>query len=559
MLCKNCRRLIERGAAVCGACGRPLYGGAVALDLVLRDGTRIPVYGSLTIGRGAGNDVQIGDRTVSRRHAVVSVDGHGAHLEDAGSSHGTFVDGRKLEGRERLDDGAVIAVGDVELRAERRRLEEEAGRTIVVRPGASVLMPAVGASEVAGAGTSFGFRPRLRSGWALKRLPASEGDRRYVLKDLDGGEFVRMGDDEAALFQLLRGDSALPELVAEAERRFGARGPGRLAGLLADLGDRGMLAGTERNGGPPTAPRGRLARLFRPRTRVVSGADRWFKRIYESGGFVVFTRPALTGLAAVVVAGIGAFAFLIERRYGTPFVVAKKIGVGGLVFMLGRFFVVSLHELAHGLLLTAFGRRIERAGFRLLFVFPYAFVDTSDAWFEPRARRVAISAAGPASDLVVGGSFALAAALGGAGTIRDIFFNLALAAYVGAFFNLNPFLDRDGYNMLVDVLGEPGLRRRSKEWLAAALSGKQRAGRQWTLAAYSVAALVWSVLGAGFAILISMRYYDRLVHIAPRGVLWTVFGAFYALLFLPVVVSVGKPLWQRRRSRDETEVESVAV
>ena len=34
--------------------------------------------------------------------------------------------------------------------------------------------------------------------------------------------------------------------------------------------------------------------------------------------------------------------------------------------------------------------------------------------------------------------------------MRDIFFNLAFAAYVGGFFNLNPFIERDGYHILVD-------------------------------------------------------------------------------------------------------------
>ena len=58
------------------------------------------------------------------------------------------------------------------------------------------------------------------------------------------------------------------------------------------------------------------------------------------------------------------------------------------------------------------------------------------------------------------------------GTVRDIFFNLAFAAYVGAFFNLNPFIDRDGYQILVDVLKEPGLRRRAKEQFSRKLSGK---------------------------------------------------------------------------------------
>ena len=93
-------------------------------------------------------------------------------------------------------------------------------------------------------------------------------------------------------------------------------------------------------------------------------------------------------------------------RYGTPFVVAQKVGVGALIFMLGRFLVVAVHETAHGLTMASYGRRVRRAGLKLLFVFPYAFVDTSEAWFEPRRRRIAISAAGPISDLSIGALFA---------------------------------------------------------------------------------------------------------------------------------------------------------
>ena len=62
--------------------------------------------------------------------------------------------------------------------------------------------------------------------------------------------------------------------------------------------------------------------------------------------------------------------------------------------------------------------------------------------------------------------------------MRDIFFQLAFAAYVGAFFNLNPFIERDGYHILVDVLREPGLRRRAREQFARGC-GRRRRRRGW--------------------------------------------------------------------------------
>ena len=112
-----------------------------------------------------------------------------------------------------------------------------------------------------------------------------------------------------------------------------------------------------------------------------------------------------------------------------------------------------------------------------MLVFPYAFVDTSEAWFEPRRRRIAISAAGPASRLRVGGVFSLCCAAARRGHACATSASSSRSPrYVGAFFNLNPFLDRDGYHILVDVLREPGLRRRSREQFARRLSGEAATG-----------------------------------------------------------------------------------
>jgi hypothetical protein len=108
---------------------------------------------------------------------------------------------------------------------------------------------------------------------------------------------------------------------------------------------------------------------------------------------------------------------------------------------------------------------------KIVLVFPYAFVDTSEAWFEPRRRRIAISAAGPLSDFAVGGAFAVASLLSGPGTMRDIEFQVALGAYLGALFNLSPMLDRDGYHILIDVVRRPNLRAQARAWLAPALPG----------------------------------------------------------------------------------------
>lgn len=537
MLCHSCRRQLERGASYCGSCGAPLNGAPAPLELVLDGGERVPVVHELIIGRAPGSTVLLSDPSVSRTHARITAD---AVLEDVGSSHGTWLDGVRVTGPLPLRDGAKIRLGDAELRVERRREVAEAGRTMFVPAGGTAFLPSVG-------GTQFGMRPRVRSGYALKRLDASEGRQRWVLKDTRNGTFLRLSDNDAWVFELFDGSRSLVELVAVCEQRFGPTGAPRLVRLLTDLGERGFLAGVA--GGTPLAeaPTSWWRKLIKPREKVFTGLGPTVEAIYRRGGWIFFTQAALIVIAAAIVLGLAAFIYLIAGRYGTPFVVASKFGIGGLVFLGGRFAVVAVHELAHGLTMASFGRRVDRAGLKAIAIFPYAFVDTSEAWFEPRRRRIAVSAAGPASDFSLGALFALCALLLPAGTVRDIFFNLAFAAYVGGFFNLNPFIERDGYHMLVDGLNEPGLRRRAKEQLERRIRGERADGDSPVLARYSLWGLGWSVLAAGFAIAMTFRYKDIFLLYAPEAVVYGVMGTLWVAFFLPVFFVLGKPLWQRAR------------
>src|SRR2546423_4378680 len=144
MLCRACRRQVPRGSAYCASCGARVRKGSAAeepLELVLRDGTRIPVSDTLTIGRAPDNAIQLTDPSVSRHHACVVANGGSPQIVDAGSRAGTILNGRKLDGSAPLADGTTIQLGNALLTVERRRDQADAGRTIVVRPGSTVLLP----------------------------------------------------------------------------------------------------------------------------------------------------------------------------------------------------------------------------------------------------------------------------------------------------------------------------------------------------------------------------------------------------------------------------------
>ena len=545
MLCPSCRRQVVQGSSHCGACGVPVADAAPPFEVVLPDGTRVPVTEEITVGSAPGSTLQIAAATVSRRHArIVPGGGAEALIEDAGSTHGTFVDGRRIATAERLHDGSRIRIGDHELLVGRQHGSAGSGRSLVVREGASLIVPTAGGSaKLASAASQFGVKPRVRSGYALKRLERDAGARRWILRDLGAGASLRLSDNDAQLFELLDGEHALIDLIGEAERRFGPTGPARLAQLLADLGDRGYLADVV----PATQDLTRHPR--RPREMVLRGADMAIERLYRAGGWVLFLRPV--GLLACLLAAASLWIFLslIAQRYGTPFIVAGKVVLGVFVFLLASFVVVGVVELVRGLTLASFGRRVHTAGLRWNLWFPYPYVDTSESSFESRGRRMAISAAGPLSALAIGAIFALSCMWVGDGSVRDMLFQFAFVAYVVALLDLNPFVDRGGYHLLVDMLREPRLRPRARDELRRRLSGRGRQTDRPVAWRYAGFALVWAVL-VNLMFLLALRYDPILQVLLPSAWLWVeraLLAALWLVFFLPAFVSLGQPLLDRVR------------
>jgi len=87
--------------------------------LAIEDGEEVVVIavgeGSLRFGRGQASDVVLEDRSVSRRHAVVTRRGADVTLWDDRSLNGVRVNGERVP-QAVLRDGDAIALGDVQMR-----------------------------------------------------------------------------------------------------------------------------------------------------------------------------------------------------------------------------------------------------------------------------------------------------------------------------------------------------------------------------------------------------------------------------------------------------------
>jgi len=80
-------------------------------------GAAFALAGSMTIGRDAANGIMLADVSVSGRHATIEQVAGGWRLADLGSTNGTFVNGRPVDGRGLLlRGGERLMIGTVVLR-----------------------------------------------------------------------------------------------------------------------------------------------------------------------------------------------------------------------------------------------------------------------------------------------------------------------------------------------------------------------------------------------------------------------------------------------------------
>jgi FHA domain-containing protein len=86
----------------------------------LDSGDEFPINSApLTLGRGGQNDLVLdGDEFASARHARIESRGDGVWVQDLESTNGTYVNGARVTGAQRLDAGDVLRVGETDLRVE---------------------------------------------------------------------------------------------------------------------------------------------------------------------------------------------------------------------------------------------------------------------------------------------------------------------------------------------------------------------------------------------------------------------------------------------------------
>jgi ABC transport system ATP-binding/permease protein len=174
----------------------PGAGGGPVLTGVHRVGGAV-----LRIGRDPSNDLVINDLLASRRHAEFHP-GAASEIVDLGSANGTYVNGRRIQGRALLQQGDIVGIGRHQLRlAGAELLEyEDTGDLTFVASELTVTVPTSGGQKVLLQSVGFTLPPRSMlavvgpSGAGKSTLlgaltgirPASSGTVTYAGRDLYG-------------------------------------------------------------------------------------------------------------------------------------------------------------------------------------------------------------------------------------------------------------------------------------------------------------------------------------------------------------------------------------
>lgn len=165
----------------------------------------LPVTGSLSVGRGEGNPIQIPLASISRSHCILHL-GDTIEVEDTGSSNGTELGGRRLLPRVRqtFPPGVALGVGGAILMVEIDSAENAAGVSAV--DDAMVCVP----------GSAFANAIALADRLARGALAVLIVGETGVGKELIA-ERLRNGSQVAKGPFIRMNAAALPESLAESE------------------------------------------------------------------------------------------------------------------------------------------------------------------------------------------------------------------------------------------------------------------------------------------------------------------------------------------------------
>jgi putative peptide zinc metalloprotease protein len=404
------------------------------------------------------------------------------------------------------------------------------------------------------------FVPRPVEGIVRADLRKRDGTPYTVLKNPHGdrgaGTYLSLQQGDIELFELMDGTKTTSEILVAHLERHGFLALDRLAMLTANLAANGFF-------GDPTIDVYTSLRRRRALTDPLIRVQLFLRRLitwniaswnnaegavdvlYRFGGRLAFTETGAVAVGLLSLIGLLVWAQEFVSPRHDLFRVDGSVTLGILSLTLAQVIGISVHEAGHALAIRHFGRRVRRLGLMIYYLFPAAYVDSTDMVLAPRRQRVIVSLAGPLAGSTVAAIAAFISVASADATIAALAFKAATVLVFNVFMNLLPILELDGYLILVDALDAPLLRQRALTFVRSGAVRKLRRREKWSRSEVLLGAFGGFAVASSVATLILVAFTwrarvapiaEELARTGPLGLL--ALGVILLVFVGPIVVQV---------------------
>lgn len=401
------------------------------------------------------------------------------------------------------------------------------------------------------------YKPRRNTAVVVSRL-TNRDQPYYVLKEPTRKTYIRLSEEDYALWWQMNGDYRIKDLFFYSLKRYKSLPVGHLTSVINELRRGGFLQDESINlyeqieaqlqAQAPESHGRKLINRFLHSEIARDGLDPFFSKLHP------YTRPLFHPIAhlfflLLILSGTLLFGLLYNRHIYT---LTNNNYPVLVTLIVANLLVIGLHELAHALATKQIGRELDRGGFLLYWGLPAFFVDTRDAWLSSSRHRILVSWAGPYSGLILG------SIIGWLLTAVNLYtpqltvtywetflYQIGFLSYLSVLINLNPLLELDGYFILMDWLEMPGLRGRAfrfwRQGLWPKLKETAHPAQFWQTLSSNQRIFLWfgalAFVYSGFALWLAFNFW-RLRLVPFVQTLWAagVGGQLIVLLLTVMVV-----------------------
>ena len=402
-------------------------------------------------------------------------------------------------------------------------------------------------------------KPRKIGGIEERRLESNREGEYYILKSPATGTYLKLTDRDYYLWNLMDGTRSVTDLVVAYFCEYSSFAFDRVNSLVTQLRNNFFL--TDQPVNTFDKLKKELDRKtfkykadvfwesFLNREFPLHSIDGYIDKAYKKVGWIFFTTPMK--ILYMILSLAGAFFFGGQLNSGSyPILrIWDSYGLGFLTLLVIYFITFAIHETAHAFAAKSYGRDIRKGGFMMYFGMPAFFMDTTDMWMEPRRARIAVSWAGPYSQLILGGLCSMIAAISPEAPVSSLLFRFAFFSYLSVFFNLNPLLELDGYFILMDWLDLPFLRRKSLTFVRRDLWQKILRREEFSrdekiFSVFGILAGIWSMCAIGIAIYLwERRVFGALAEVPGQSLLYKLYlGAIVVFFGVPLLIILATKL-----------------